>query len=116
MQYLLLIYNDDAALQAASKADQEAFAKEYGELNASLMKSGVVRATATWPSRITTVTVREGITLTTDGPFTETREAVGGFILLDVPDLDAALTIAAQIPSARAGAVEVRPVMAYPGP
>jgi hypothetical protein len=114
MQYLLLIYNNDAVLKAASKADQEAFAKEYGELNQSLMQSGVVRGTASWPGRITTVKVRDGEALTTDGPFAETREGVGGFFLVDVPDLDSALEIAARIPSARAGAVEVRPVIAYP--
>jgi hypothetical protein len=114
MQYLLLIYNDDAKLKAASPAEQQAFGKDYQDFNASLAKEGNLRATATWPSGITTVRVQAGKTLTTDGPFAETREGVGGFCLVEVPDLDAAVEIASRVPSARYGAVEVRPVDSFP--
>ena len=62
-----------------------------------------------------TVRVRDGKTLVTDGPFAETREQLGGYYLIDVPDLDEAIRIAARIPGARSGSVEVRPVMPLPG-
>lgn len=110
MQYLLLIYNNDAKLKAASAAEQQSFGKDYQEFNASVARDGSLRGTATWPSGITTVRVQSGRTLTTDGPFAETREGVGGFCLIEAPDLDAAIKTAARIPSARYGAVEVRPV------
>jgi len=114
MQYLLLIYNDDAKLKAASAAEQQAFGKDYQAWNASLAQEGQLRATATWPAGITTVRVQGGKTLTTDGPFAETREGVGGFCLIEAPDLDAAVKIAARVPSARYGAVEVRPANSFP--
>ena len=64
-------------------------------------------------STATTVRVREGKTLTTDGPFAETREQLGGYYLVEAKDLDAALGIAARIPGAKSGSIEVRPVMVY---
>jgi hypothetical protein len=112
MQYLMLIYQDDARMKAASAPEQAALGKDWGEFNAFLGKSGALRGTATWPSGITTVRSREGKTLTTDGPYAETREGVGGFFLVDVPDLDAAIKIAERVPGARYGAVEIRPVQA----
>jgi len=114
MQYLLLIYNDDAKMAAAAKAEQEAVGKDYREVTGSLIQNGQMRATGTWPSGITTVRVSDGKTLTTDGPFAEAREAVGGFCLIDVADLDAAVKIAERIPGAKFGRVEIRPVTAYP--
>ncbi|XXX77444.1 YciI family protein [Sorangium sp. So ce134] len=110
MQYLLLIYNDAAKMKAFTQEDHAAMAKGYGELNAMMESSGNLRGTATWPSGITTVRVSEGKTLATDGPYAEAREGVGGFMLIDVPDLDAAIKIAERIPSAKAGSVEIRPV------
>lgn len=112
MLYLMLIFQDDAKMQAATPAEQAAIAKGYGELNAFLAQSGALRGTATWPAGITTVRSREGKTLTTDGPFAETREGVGGFFLVDVEDLDAAIKIAERVPGTRYGAVEIRPVKA----
>lgn len=113
MQYLLLIYNDSEKMKGFSRAEHEAFAKDYGEFNAFVQKSGSLRGTATYPAGVTTVRVNEGKTLTTDGPFAEAREGVGGFCLIEAPDLDAAIKIAERIPSARAGAVEIRPVMVH---
>jgi len=110
MQYLMLIYQDHAKMKAASPEEHTAIAKGYGELNAYLAQSGALRGTATWPAGITTVCSREGKTLTTDGPYAEVREGVAGFLLVDVPDLDAAIKVAARVPSARYGAVEIRPV------
>ncbi len=110
MLYLMLIYQDDAKMTAATPEEQAAIARGYGELNTFLAQSGALRGTATWPAGITTVRSREGKTLTTDGPYAETREGVGGFFLVDVQDLDAALKIAERVPGARYGAVEIRPV------
>ncbi len=112
MLYLILIYQDAAKLKAASPEEQAGIAKGYGELNTFLAQSGALRGTATWPAGITTVRSREGKTLTTDGPYAETREGVGGFFLVDVPDLDAAIKIAERVPGTRFGAVEIRPVKA----
>jgi hypothetical protein len=114
MQYLLLIYNDSEKMKGSTPAEQAAFAEDYRSFNEWLKSTGSVRGTATWPAGISTVRVAEGKTLTTDGPFAETREGVGGFVVIDVPDLDAAIKVAARIPSARAGAIEVRPVTSYP--
>jgi hypothetical protein len=112
MLYLMLIYQDDAKMEAATPEEQAAIGKGYGELNAFLAKSGALRGTATWPAGITTVRSRDGKTLTTDGPYAETSERVGGFFLVDVEDLDAAIKIAERVPGTRYGAVEIRPVRA----
>jgi hypothetical protein len=112
MLYLMLIYQDEAKMKAASAEEQSAIGKGYGELNAFLAQSGNLRGTATWPAGITTVRSREGKMITTDGPYAETREGVGGFFLVDVKDLDAAIKVAERVPGARYGAVEIRPVKA----
>lgn len=112
MQYLLLIYNDPAKMQAA---DQGAIAKGYREFMEWVTASGALRGNAPWPQGTTTVRVAEGKTLTTDGPYAEAREGVGGFCVIEAPDLDAAIKIAARIPSAELGGVEVRPFAAVPG-
>src|SRR6476659_9841048 len=115
MQYLLLIYDDESKMKSVTQADQNAMFKEYGEFTASIVKSGNMKAgDALQPSSTaTTVRVREGKTLTTDGPFAETREQLGGYYLVEAKDLDEALKIAARIPGARTGSIEVRPVMVY---
>ena len=115
MQYLLLIYDDEAKMKSATQADQNAMFKEYGEFTASIVKSGNMKAgDALQPSSTaTTVRVREGKTLTTDGPFAETREQLGGFYLVEAKDLDEARAIAAKIPSAVHGSIEVRPIMKF---
>ena len=86
---------------------------EYGKLTEDLKKSGQLRAgDALQPTTTaTTVRVRDGKRLTTDGPFAETKEQLGGYYLVEAKDLDEAIAIAARIPGARHGSIEVRPVM-----
>jgi len=112
MQYLLLIYNDANKMKALAPADHEAMAKGYRAWIQSVTDRGSLRATGNWPAVITTVRVDEGKTMTTDGPFAEAREGVGGFCVIEANDLDEAIEIAAGIPSAAVGAVEVRPLLA----
>lgn len=110
MLYLLLIYHDDAKMNAATPEEQEAIGKGYGELNAFLAHSGALRGTATWPPGITTVQSRDGKTQTTAEPYAATGQGVSGFLLIDVENVDAALKIAERVPATRYGAVEIRPV------
>jgi hypothetical protein len=116
MQYLLLIYGNETGMKSASEADRNAMFKAYGEFTASIIKSGHMRAgDALQPtSTATTVRAREGRTLTTDGPFAETREQLGGYYLVEAQDLDEAIKLAARIPGAQVGSIEVRPVMVLP--
>jgi hypothetical protein len=107
----MLIYKDDAKLEAASPEEKAAHRKGYGELNAFLAENeGVNRGTATWPANITTVRLRDGQTLTADGPHAESGDRVGGFFLIEAEDVDAAVKIAERVPDARYGTVEIRPV------
>ena len=112
MKYALLIYSDEApdAYSKLSEAEQNAIMREYfaiSELPATL-NGAQLQPSAT----ATTVRVDGGSTLTTDGPFAETKEALGGFYLIEADDLDAALEIAARVPAARmGGSVEVRPLV-----
>jgi hypothetical protein len=115
MQYLLLIY---AAEEGAAKMDQAAMAEvmtDYRAFTQAIIASGNFKAgDALQPtSTATTVKVRDGKVLNTDGPFAETREQLGGYYLVEAKDLDEALAIAARIPSAKWGSIEVRPVMNY---
>ena len=116
MQYLLMIYQDEASAKTATEADQKAMFKAYGEFTTGIVKSGHLRAgDALQPSSTaTTVRVREGKTLSTDGPYAETKEQLGGYYLIEAKDLDEATKIAAKIPGALFGAIEVRPVRAMP--
>jgi hypothetical protein len=116
MQYLLLIYADESKMKSATQADMTAMMVEYREFTASIVKSGQMRAgDALQPtSTATTVRVRDGKTLTTDGPFAESKEQLGGYYLVEAKDLDEAIRLAAQIPGARSGGIEVRPVMVLP--
>jgi hypothetical protein len=115
MQYLLLIYEDEKASQNMSQADQGQLFQDYMKFTADIKASGQwLAGEALQPtSTATSVRVREGKPLTTDGPFAETREQLGGFYLVEAKDLDEALGIAARIPSARTGTIEVRPIMAF---
>ena len=112
MQYLLMIYDDETRMKGATQADQAAMMKEYGEFSASIVKSGNMKAgDALQPSSTaTTVRVRGGKTLSTDGPFAESKEQLGGYYLIEAKDLDEARGIAARIPGAKHGSIEVRPV------
>jgi hypothetical protein len=115
MQYLLMIYRSEAELGTMNAADRQKMTAEYGVFTQSIIQSGNFKAgDGLQPtSTATTVRVREGKTLTTDGPFAETREQLGGYYLVEAKDLNAALEIAARIPGAKTGSVEVRPVMIY---
>src|SRR5437016_10224161 len=115
MQYLLLIYRNEAKLINMTPEDRQKVSAEYGAYTQSIVQSGNFKAgDGLQPTTTaTTVRVREGKTLTTDGPFAETREQLGGYYLIDAKDLDTALAIAARIPGAKTGSIEVRPVMVY---
>jgi hypothetical protein len=115
MQYLLMIYRNEADLGKMDAAARKAMTAEYGAFTQSIIQSGHFKAgDGLQPtSTATTIRVRDGKTLTTDGPFAETREQLGGYYLIEAKDLDTALSIAARIPGARTGSIEVRPIMIY---
>jgi hypothetical protein len=115
MQYLLLIYRSKAELGKMDAAAGKQMTAEYGAFTQSIIQSGHFKAgDGLQPSTTaTTVRVRDGKILTTDGPFAETREQLGGYYLVEAKDLDAALGIAARIPGAKTGSIEVRPIMIY---
>ena len=115
MQYLLMIYRNEAELGKMGPADRKQMTADYGAYTQSIIQSGHFKAgDGLQPtSTATTVRVREGKTLTTDGPFAETREQLGGYYLVEAKDLDTALGLAARIPGAKTGSIEVRPVMIY---
>src|ERR1700691_3917642 len=115
MQSLLMIYQNEVESGKMDAAARKNVTSEYGAFTQSIIQSGHFKAgDGLQPtSTATTVRVRDGKTLTTDGPFAETREQLGGYYLIDAKDLDTALAIAARIPGARDGSVEVRPVMVY---
>ena len=114
MRYMLLIYGDE---QALDETEREQCYRESTQLAHQLNSDGQYLAAGPLQptSTATSVRVREGKRLVTDGPFAETREQLGGYFLIDATDLDEAITIAARIPMARRGTVEVRPVMEIPG-
>jgi hypothetical protein len=114
MKYMLLIYLKEDALNAE---EREACYAESTQLCHDLAARGqFISASPLQPvATAASVRVREGKRLVTDGPFAETHEQLGGFYLIDAPDLDAAIAVAARIPGARKGTVEVRPVMDLAG-
>jgi hypothetical protein len=112
MQYMLLIYQSEADAKRRSDAEQRQMMQDYFAFTRDLAQAGKLKAgdplepTAT----ATTVRVRDGKTLVTDGPFAETREQLGGYYMVEAADLDDAVAIAARIPSSKCGTIEVRPV------
>jgi hypothetical protein len=116
-KYLLLIYTDESTLPTTPDAFAE-MADAYGAYTNAIAAQGILRhGEALQPTTAaTTVRVRDGRTLITDGPFAETKEALGGFYLVDCEDLDAAIAAAAAIPGARLGSIEVRPIQPMPEP
>lgn len=114
MRYMLLIYNDEEALDEATR--EQCYA-ESTQLAHQIDASGqYLAADPLHPtSTATSVRVREGKRLVTDGPFAETSEQLGGYFLVDANDLDEAITIAGRIPMARQGTVEIRPVVEIDG-
>jgi hypothetical protein len=115
MRYLCLIYDDEKKIGAMPKAESDAFMGEYFAFTDGIKKSGhYLGGEALQPVHTaTTVRVRNGKLSTTDGPFAETKEQLGGFYLINARDLADAVGVAAKIPSARLGCVEVRPIMEY---
>ncbi len=115
MHYALLIYGDQNAVAAASPEETKQVMDEYWKYEAWLAEKGNKHAgealADTTPA--TTVRVRDGKTVTTDGPFAETKEQLGGFYLLECANLDEALEAAAKCPGSWLGSVEVRPVMEF---
>jgi hypothetical protein len=114
MQYMLLIYFDE---QALSETERQACYMESTQLAHEIKTSGqYLAANPLHPTAMaTTVRVRDGKRFVTDGPFAETREQLGGYFLIEARHLDEAIAIAARIPMARKGTVEIRPVIDIPG-
>jgi hypothetical protein len=118
MQYMLLIYENEAAMEGREPAQDAAMLNGYHAFTSGLISSGKFKASDRLQPTSTATTVRvEGTkTLVTDGPFAETREQLGGYYLIDATDLDDAIAIAARIPSASTGRIEVRPVWVMANP
>lgn len=112
MQYILLIYENEAERNARNAEEGQRIFGEYMAFTAAIKQSGHMRAGEPLESAATATTVRvkAGKTVRTDGPFAETREQLGGFYIIDAKDLDEAVGIAARIPTAKTGSVEVRPI------
>jgi hypothetical protein len=112
MQYLLLIYGNEAGMQSASKADMEQMMAAYGAYTQAMKTAGVmVGSNRLKPSgSASTVRIADGKTKVLDGPYAETKEQLGGYYLIEVPDLDTALSWAARCPGASHGSMEVRPI------
>ncbi len=114
MKYMLLVYGDE---QASDEVEKEQCREESTQLVHQIRSTGKYLAAAPLHpvSTATSVRVREGKRLVTDGPFAETREQLGGYFLVDARNLDEAIDIAGRIPGARLGTVEIRPLMEIPG-
>lgn len=112
MKYLCLVYGEEKALEAMSAGETQACIDESNAYDETLRRSGHLIAAHALKSTAaaTTVQVRDGDTIMTDGPFAETKEQLLGFILIDARDRDDALQVASRIPLARVGCIEVRPV------
>lgn len=115
MQYMLLIYSDPALEPTYGTPEFQAMMGGYFALNEQMKADGVMRGGEALQGihAATSLRLKSGKVETMDGPFAETREHLGGYYVVDVPDLDAALKYAAMIPAAAYGTVEVRPLMSY---
>jgi hypothetical protein len=113
MQYLLLIYGSEAEWGKVTPTEETAIHQEYRQLIQELAGKGqFLGGDQLKPTSLaTTVRVRDGKRVVTDGPFAETKEQLGGYFLVNANDLDEAIAMAARIPSARNGTIEVRPVI-----
>jgi len=116
MRYLLLIYTNETSDTNASEKEQAEIMEAYNTFTRDLGASGsMIAGEALQPtSTATTVRVRDGKMTTTDGPFAETKEQLGGYYLLNAKDLNDAVKWAAKIPGAKHGSIEVRPIMEFP--
>ena len=112
MQYLLLIYGNEAGMQAASKEQIGQMSAAYAAYTQAMAQAGVIQGGNRLrpTSEATTVRVSGGKTQVLDGPYADTKEQLGGYFLIEAPDLDAALSWAAKCPGASAGTMEVRPI------
>jgi hypothetical protein len=117
MQYLLMIYQNEVEYAKNDAATSQKMLGEYQAFTQGIIQSGNFKAgDRLQPTTMaTTVRVRDGKTLTTDGPFAETREQLAGYYLVEAKDLNAAIEMAARIPGARIGSIEVRPIWVYEG-
>jgi hypothetical protein len=115
MKYILLIYGDEQAWGSMSPGDQASEYQAYDDFGKWLSEKGWMRgADALQPTATATqVRVREGKVLTTDGPFAETKEQLGGYYVVECDNLDQAIEAAARIPASRGGTIEVRPIMEF---
>jgi len=115
MQYLLLIYSAESAWEKQSLADSDLMLQEYSAFTQSIAQSGHLRGgnELDITKKAKTIRVREGKKHIFDGPFAETKEQLGGYYLVEAKDQDEALSIAARIPSARMGSIEVRPIIPH---
>ena len=115
MKYLCLIYDEEKKLNSMSKEEGEAMMGEYFGFTEGIKKSGhYLGGNALQPIQTaTTVRVRNGKVSTTDGPFAETQEQLGGYYLIEATDLNDAIQVAARIPSSRIGSIEIRPIMEF---
>jgi hypothetical protein len=113
MKYLCLIYDEEKKIGAMSKGDLDSMMGEYGAFTEGARQSGhYIAGEALQPIQTaTTIRIRNGKVSTTDGPFAETKEQLGGFYLINARDLNDAIQVASKIPAARTGSVEVRPIM-----
>ena len=112
MKYLCLIYDEEKRLQAMTRSEMDALMQEYFAFSKAITTSGhMLGGNDLQPvANATTVRVRNGKVSTTDGPFAETKEQLGGYFLINATDLNEAIQIAAKIPPARVGSIEVRPI------
>ena len=114
MRYMLLIYDEEAKVNTMTGPERAAVHQEYGEFIDDIRKSGAFLAGDPLQGTSTATTVRgkNGKTITTDGPFAETKEQLGGYFIVEAKNLDEAIAVAARIPSVRVGgSIEVRPIM-----
>jgi hypothetical protein len=115
MKYLCLIYDDEKKMAGMTKSEGDAFMGEYGAYTQSIKGSGhYLGGEALQPVHTaTTIRNRNGKVSTTDGPFAETKEQLGGFYLVEAKDLNEAIQVASRIPSVKTGSIEVRPIMTF---
>ena len=118
MKYMLLIHDSEQALSALSDEELKQIMADYRRFSEQIRASGHYRAGSQLQptSMATSVRVRNGKRLVTDGPFAETREQLGGYFLVEAKDLDEAIGLAERVPSARIGTIEIRPLVETPTP
>jgi hypothetical protein len=118
MQYMLLIYEDEKVNKAMSPTEGQAMYQAYMQFTQDVVKSGHFKAGDALQPVATahTVRLRDGETIVSDGPFAETREQLGGYYLVEAKSLDEAVKIAARIPAAKSGSIEIREVVVFDQP